>query len=536
MPGSLSCRSITILESAPGVRGTVNTAVTLFMGDLILALCGNSARCTLKYMRMTRLALFTVAILLGQTTAPPSEIVLKLWGGPDGFSKLYVQSIDTYFTAQEAYRARNYKLASEILKSFWSAHPAGSREWAREIGDEDKLTLTQGLNFGRPVGYYALRMLTECVEWKLRPSTGPGPYPVRLTVVMVGQSSGIEPASMEELRASTGHRAHHVLHRSLISSTEALDQSLFLFSEYIGAMTGGRLRVERKILHLADLDVPVNTSSGQDLLFAGLTPGAMSKIWQSIDEDTRSSTDWWFILYPSHVPEQYPEFRHTEFITGGMGTGPDGRSPAFIIDDLWLVRVPPHLGHGLLTEGERRAYLPQWFQHEFFHHLYRTYPNLKLEVSSHQWFDRGTWPEDFEGLFEPDYYAESLHKRLKSVSPPLQVALRYAPPSKELFGKITPEMMCGKYLREPRTNDWHQGVIEWGDTKTLRWTNEAGRSWRLTPDLTHGILQTGTDNPYHDSNPATGQVFRVVLRRDANGNYLPEVSGFNFNGEFYRKL
>jgi len=42
------------------------------------------------------------------------------------------------------------------------------------------------------------------------------------------------------------------------------------------------------------------------------------------------------------------------------------------------------------------AYFPQWFQHEFFHHLYRSYPDLKLEAASHQWFDRLSWPRDFE--------------------------------------------------------------------------------------------------------------------------------------------
>src|ERR1039458_1894538 len=147
-------------------------------------------------MRIAGVALFAVAILLGQAAAPPSESVLRPWGGPAAFSKLYVQSVDTYFTAEKAYRDGDYKLASETLKTFWTAHPAGTREWANEIGDEDQLTLTKGLNFGRPVCYYALRMLTECVEWKLRPSTGVAPYPIRLTVVMVGQSSGIEPASM----------------------------------------------------------------------------------------------------------------------------------------------------------------------------------------------------------------------------------------------------------------------------------------------------------------------------------------------------
>jgi hypothetical protein len=35
--------------------------------------------------------------------------------------------------------------------------------------------------------------------------------------------------------------------------------------------------------------------------------------------------------------------------------------------------------------------------------------------------------------------------------------------------------------------------------------------------------------------PSTGQEFRVVLRRDAEGEYVPEVAGFRFNGEFYAK-
>jgi hypothetical protein len=30
-------------------------------------------------------------------------------------------------------------------------------------------------------------------------------------------------------------------------------------------------------------------------------------------------------------------------------------------------------------------------------------------------------------------------------------------------------------------------------------------------------------------------VFRIVLRRDADGNYLPEVLGFSFNGELYSR-
>jgi hypothetical protein len=107
---------------------------------------------------------------------------------------------------------------------------------------------------------------------------------------------------------------------------------------------------------------------------------------------------------------------------------PDGASPLFIIDDLWLLRKPsPYVGRTAYSEAERRAYLPQWMQHEFFHYLFRIYPEFQLERSDHQWFDRSKWLADFEGRIEQDYYAEALHKRLQHASPPLAVQLRYAP-------------------------------------------------------------------------------------------------------------
>jgi hypothetical protein len=67
---------------------------------------------------------------------------------------------------------------------------------------------------------------------------------------------------------------------------------------------------------------------------------------------------------------------------------------------------------------------------------------------------------------EPDYYIEALHKRLQTATPPLYVKLRYAPPPRGIWDQIT----------------------------------------------------------------TTGQEFRLVLRRDADGESVPEVAGFRFNG------
>ena len=48
---------------------------------------------------------------------------------------------------------------------------------------------------------------------------------------------------------------------------------------------------------------------------------------------------------------------------------------------------------------------------------------VKLEAGDHQWFDLSTWPDDFVGKWEPDYYAESIEKRLLDASPTLASGL-----------------------------------------------------------------------------------------------------------------
>ena len=495
-------------------------------------------------MRLRRAVSFLIVALIGGAADLPSSHLLEPWGGPAAFPPLYRQSIDALFTATDAYQQHDFQTASRIVHSFWDQHPPGTAEWASAISDAALLARTKGVNFGAPACYYALRMLTECVAWRLRePDDGRQPHSARLTVILVGQSSGIQATSPRELQEHQGRAVTHRLHPSMAANAAAIvEQSTWLFGEYVQAITDGRLALRSSIVPLPDVTVPVEMTSGS-MQFATLAGGAEEKVWQAIPQAVKSVTDWWWIIYPSHFPEDSPELAGTEFITGGIGLGPDGQSPAFLIDDLWLLRKPsPLLGRPPYTEAERRAYLPEWFQHEFFHHLYRSYPEFRLEAKDHQWFDRQTWPADFTGLLEPDYYTESLHKRLQSASVPLHIALRYTPPPKDLFRKITPAMLRGKYRSAPVENGWHQGTIEWNQPPgaraqpRLRWINSAGVSWVLTPDLNNGLLQTEPDNPYYLKEPQRGRAFRVVLRRGADGEYLPEVAGFQFLERFYARI
>ena len=488
------------------------------------------------------------------SAAPASASLLERWGAPGAFPAFYRESVDAFFAAEKAYRNADYRRASAVLTAFWSVHPPGSQEWAAAGGEAQSIARTTGANFGTPACYSALRMLTDCTEWRLRapPAGRPEPRAIRSTVVLVGRSSGKQPSSLQELRAGRGPTVRHTLDRGLTErGREPIGQSLYLFTDYLQAITDGRLTVQVKVLPLPDLEVPVEiverslplASGTMGAIFADLAPDALPLIWRTVGSATIRATDWWWVLYPSHVPGLRAAFPPaTGFITGGTGVGPDGASPAFLIDDLWLLRVPGHLGSGPYSEAERRAYLPQWFQHEFFHHLFRTYPGLKLEGTSHQWFDRSAWPGDFEGRLEADYFSEAVHKRLRTVQPPLHVALRYAPPSDAVLRQITPRMLCGRYRAEPVANQWLAGAIECpanprgGSGQTLRWRNAAGVAWLLTFDGSEGLLRTGADDPYHAAEPVRGRAFRIALRRNAEGDYKPRVAGFWFLNSFYAKL
>ncbi len=479
-------------------------------------------------------ALAALSLLVG-TQEPPAEAArFYTRYSQVEFSPLFRESLETFVRAEDAYKRGNYSLANRLLVAFWAEHPAGTEAWTAANQDAYRLGRTAGINMGSPTCYYALRMLTECAAWRTSGKTVPAdPATATLTVVLVGQAKGIEPRSRAEMESGQGQTVNLRLNdRLLADEHQLIKDSTWLFNEYVLAATDGGLRVKLNYLHLPDLEVPVEVKDRH----AGLAGTAWGQIWGAVPEATRRSTDWWWILYPSAVPDRHPDFATTEFITGGMGTGPDGASPCFIIDDEWLTRRPPHLGQGEYTELERRAYLPQWLQHEFFHHLYRIYPEHKLEVEGHDWFNRSTWPADFEGRLEPDYYAESLTRRFKRSTPSLSSRLLYAAPSSEILAKLSAEAMLGEYRHEPEQNGWHRGTIKADSDGRFRWTNAAGATWLLTPDLANGRLNTGPDCPYYSQESGTGQYFTIVLKRDANGKHLPEIAGFNFNGGFYRRL
>jgi hypothetical protein len=338
--------------------------------------------------------------------------------GLENFSAHYIAALETFVLAKQDYESGQYLNAKSRLDALWTTYPIGNDVWWSLPPKHF------GINIGTPPCYPGLRMLTDMTDWRLEnPKQEPAPRTVRLTVLIVGHTSGIEPQNLEDLKQGNGILVTHDLDPRIEPDGYAVvHESLWLFNEYVTTMTKGMLDVETYIQSLPDVDLPVHAHiNSEGRYFANLKN--FRKINEYLSDEVIEATDWWWILYPSHVPEQHPDFENAEFVTGGMGLV-SLDSPCFIIDDRWLVRKPPHLGEGEYSSLERGAYLPQWLQHEFFHHLYRTWPKFKLEVTDHQWHDDANWPKDFEGLFEADYYHESLYKRLHFAEPPLHSGLR----------------------------------------------------------------------------------------------------------------
>src|ERR1700686_2417341 len=93
------------------------------------------------------------------TRARPSAKFPQLY--TKNFPELYLEALDTFFTAESAYRSGDYSTAAKLLDTFWARHPPGSAQWERGYHDAGALAESTGLNFGAPIGYCALRMLAE---------------------------------------------------------------------------------------------------------------------------------------------------------------------------------------------------------------------------------------------------------------------------------------------------------------------------------------------------------------------------------------
>ncbi|MBL9082693.1 MAG: hypothetical protein JNK76_12845 [Planctomycetales bacterium] len=88
--------------------------------------------------------------------------------------------------------------------------------------------------------------------------------------------------------------------------------------------------------------------------------------------------------------------------------------------------------------------------------------------------------------------------------------------------------LCAKYVRTSPENDWHRGTVarKPGARRMLQWTNGAGVSWNLVPELEKNLLRTDETNPYYKEQDPQQRDFQL-LRKEGR------VVGFRFSGDIY---
>ncbi|MFT4624621.1 MAG: hypothetical protein ACI8PZ_003280 [Myxococcota bacterium] len=407
------------------------------------------------------------------STGPSTDALLSSFyaehGGRDAFPDTAAAALEALLYGQDEVAAGDYDGARARVDAIFADMPLSTDVWRDGVG-------LDGTNIGDPIAYYGLRMLDVVADGP-PPSTGT----LQLTAVVATCAAVTRPTLPDLAPETVDLELDPAL---LVDDARVLRVSTDLFRRWVTAITGG-LEAELVVHVLPGCTTVDYTDDGAIIVSY---PDAQGMI-DGVPDDVAEATDFWWVVAPSGVPGDGSGYdRH--FITGGMGGR--GAAPLFLSDDGWFLRKPEHLGSGRYHEVEQRAYQPQWFQHEFMHHLFRTWPALGLEDAPHQWFDRSTWPADFEGVWEADYYAEAIAKRFGDVTPSLADGLR-GPEGVDL-DVVGLSVVAGDYERSPVENEWHEVTISVQGASAATWTNAAGVAWSLA--VRDGELWTGPDCPY----------------------------------------
>lgn len=326
---------------------------------------------------------------------------------------MYVEVLTKLLEAEDKVLAKDYKAARVIIDAVVAKYPlidnkpSSSDLWWNNYWEIASRSAPRP-HTGEPGVYAALRMLDEITRVGV---TKPlvGSTPITMVIVMPA-CSNIVPKSGPTL---VNHRLSPEIEEN---SYEVVRQSLRLFQSYILAISDGNLRLELQF-HKVDTCFDINEANGYVF-------GNYDAPIYRLPEAVRKKADMFWILYPSDYSEKVDIGGGSGM--GGVDYGINGWKPVFISEDDWVLKRNEQQGGGFRTEVERRMYLPEWIQHEFFHHLFASWPELSLEPTDHSWFNRYSWPSNFVGAIEEDYYSEALRQRLYMATPSIAQKLQRA--------------------------------------------------------------------------------------------------------------
>ena len=333
------------------------------------------------------------------------------YGAKSSFDQDWVDLLTKLLDAEDKVEAEDFKgarvIVDEVIKKYplmESKQPEFNAWWANYNYVEGRKDLRP--HFGEPGMYAHLRMLDDITKMGVS-KTLLGKTALRMAVVM--------PACTDIVPEKGPTLTNERLSPEIEANDFAvLRQSLRLFQSYLLAISGGELRLELKFYKIEKcFQIKPETR------YLG---GNFNEPLLQLPQGEAEKADMFWLVYPNH----YDKGAKISF-SSGMSSFYNTDKPVFMCDDDWITKKRPEQGSGgTRTEVERRMYLPEWFQHEFFHHLFRSWPEFGLEKTSHQWNDKSTWPTDFTGQVEEDYYAEALSKRLYKATPSIAQKLQRA--------------------------------------------------------------------------------------------------------------
>jgi len=367
------------------------------------------------------------------------------------------KALDTYIYASQDVIDNDYESARQKLDVLFAEQPFGREIWTDGAFEQDT-------DVGFPIAYYALRMLDQI--------TAIGQQETKETLIMtaiVTPCATVRRPYQPNLAAET---VETVIKPQIVENNYLLLYEITeIFRIWFKAITRGS-ELKLQIYEMEECTT-VDFSFDANRIFSYAD---IDQILSSVPQSVVDETDLWWTVYPTGEPDDVTGYRQT-FVTGGMGT--DRLRNGVIISDDWLfLNKPNDRGFGPYVKVEQLTYLPGWFLHEYMHHIYRTFPEYALEASSHQWFDRTIWPTDFVGRYEPDYYMESLEKRIYDAVPSL--ALRANGTRPVDVSRYDLSDLVGQYERKLRFTSPADRVEITQQGENLIWTNEDGESWTLS--------------------------------------------------------
>lgn len=341
-------------------------------------------------------------------TAAQLKTFWARYGAKESFSPMYGEVLTKLLEAEDLVVAKEFQAARVIVVDLITKYPLmngampnDSVWWNNYNEGQNKSTRP---HLGEPGPYAHLRMLDDITKMGVEKGSLPGNTPIQMAIV-VPQCSDIVPISGPTLM---NERISPEIEEN---SYEAVRQSLRLLQSYLLAISGGELRLELNFYKINScFQINKNNryvlDSNPPLL--ELPAGVIEKM------------DMFWLIYPM-------DFDANVKYGFSSGVGSYNEKPVFISEDDWIIKKrAPDQGSGFRTDVERRMYLPEWFQHELFHHLFASWPELNLGATGHPWFDKSTWPTDFFGREEEDYFSEALTKRLYSANPTIAKKLKRA--------------------------------------------------------------------------------------------------------------